>query len=239
MTWSFSDTWVDLLLGGRCLECGAPGRPWCAVCRAGGWRPPRLAYPTPVPRGLAPPWAMTEYAGIIREIVLAYKERRYRWLADPLGDRLADVLTAAAGTPVPGRGLIAVPVPSRAAAVRARGSDTTRLLVARAVRRLRPRGAEIRFAPILVSRSGVGDQAGLDRRERRLNVAYSMRVSPLRLGRLRRGSPSGDRTAAIVCDDVLTTGATAREAQRALEAVGIPVAAIATVAATERAVTLS
>ena len=42
------------------------------------------------------------------------------------------------------------------------------------------------------------------------------------------------RARIVVCDDVITTGVTLRESQRALEAVGLEVAAVAAVAATRR-----
>jgi predicted amidophosphoribosyltransferase len=75
----------------------------------------------------------------------------------------------------------------------------------------------------------VADQAGLDAGQRQANLAGSM-TSPARAVRRQ----AGRRAHIVVCDDVITTGATAREAQRALEAVGVPVLAIAAVAATVR-----
>jgi predicted amidophosphoribosyltransferase len=60
----------------------------------------------------------------------------------------------------------------------------------------------------------------------------------VRTGRLRRLARAGVPLTVVVCDDVLTTGATARESQRALEAVGLPVASICCVAATRRRVAL-
>jgi predicted amidophosphoribosyltransferase len=80
---------------------------------------------------------------------------------------------------------------------------------------------------LLVSRGAVADQAGLDAPARAANLAGSMFCPTARLRRV-----AGRRLHVVVCDDVMTTGATAREAQRALQAVGLGVAGIATVAAT-------
>ena len=80
-------------------------------------------------------------------------------------------------------------------------------------------------------RTPVADQAGLDAASRSANLAESMWCPSGSLRRLARRRTGGS---VVVCDDVLTTGATAREAQRALEAVGLGVVAIAVAAATRR-----
>ena len=98
-----------------------------------------------------------------------------------------------------------------------------------AVRELRRDGARAEVARLLVSRGGVRDQAGLDAAARAANLAGSMACPAVRLRRL-----AGRRLRVVVADDVLTTGATAREAQRALEATGLEVSGVATVAATVR-----
>ncbi|HEY9564118.1 MAG TPA: phosphoribosyltransferase family protein, partial [Nocardioides sp.] len=75
------------------------------------------------------------------------------------------------------------------------------------------------------------DQAGLDSTERHANLEGSMSCRPTVRAAL---SARGVRAWTVVVDDVLTTGATAREAQRALESAGVPVLGIATVAATRK-----
>ncbi len=112
---SVVDAALDLVLGGACLGCGRPGRAVCPDCRAGLSDRAVPAWPTPVPAGLAPPWAAGEYAGLLRELVLAHKERRMVGLRPLIGDLLAAGVAASVPHDAP---VVLVPVPSRPAAVR-------------------------------------------------------------------------------------------------------------------------
>jgi len=226
MDWT--DSWLDLALGSSCVACARPGRLLCRACEEDLPREAREVRPDPCPPGLVPSYAAAEYADPVRRMILLHKERGCFALARPLGHLLADPVRAAVASS--GRTLL-VPVPSRRAVVRARGHDATGRIARVAVAVLRAEGVDIKLSGLLRLREGVADQSGLTARERAENLSGRIAVHP---GRLRRLARSGMAVTAIVCDDVLTTGSTAREAQRALEAVGVPVGAISCVAATRR-----
>ena len=220
------DAGADLLLGSACVGCGEPGRVLCPDCRSGLPAEAVEAWPTPTPAGLARPYATGAYDDTLRAMVVGHKERRLLGLTRPLGELLATSVLAAAGPTTP---LLLVPVPSRPAAVRARGHDPTLAMTRRAARTLRTADREVVVARLLRTRPGVADQAGLDADQRHANIAGSMACPARAVRRL-----TGRRAHVVVCDDVITTGATAREAQRALEAAGVVVLAVAAVAATPR-----
>ncbi|WP_205471191.1 ComF family protein [Nocardioides sp. SYSU D00038] len=233
------DAALDLLLGGRCVGCERPGRLLCPDCVAALPDHGRPAAPDPVPPGLVGCWAAGDYDGTLRSMVLGLKERGLLGLVAPVGDLLALAVAAGLGAVAPEERVLLVPVPSRRASVRARGHDPTRAVTLRAAARLADAGHNALAFPLLRLRPGVVDQSGLDAAARAANLAGSMSCPSAGLHRLARradrsgrGRPAGLRV--VVCDDVLTTGATAREAQRALEAVGLPVSAVAVVAATRR-----
>jgi len=230
------DAWWDLVHGSSCCACGRPGRVLCPACDAAL---PRLAVPVrpdPAPEGLAPCFAAGAYADPLRTMILRHKEEGAHALAGPLGRALGGVvedLLVAAGD---GVGAVLVPVPSAPATVRARGQDPllriTRVAAA-SVRRTRP----ARVARALRLWRPVADQAGLDRVARASNLRDTMAVRPRERSRLGHRAATGARDLVVVCDDVLTTGATAREAQRALEDAGVRCDAVVTVAATVRRLT--
>ena len=245
------DAGLELALGSGCAGCGVPGRALCRRCDRSLPTTAAAAWPTPSPPGLVRPAAAGEYAGTLRALVLAHKEHGRLALARPLGRVLAaavaDTWLAAApgrslptahaagysagqrsGQPQPsGPPLLLVPVPSHPAVVRARGHDPVLRMTQAAAAELRGHGLPARVVPLLRVAQRPEDQAGLDAgaRLRNLQGRFAARAGPCRHTRAAE---------VVVVDDVVTTGATLREAQRALEAAGtLPVGAAA-VAATRR-----
>lgn len=220
------DVAADLFLGGACAACGRPGRALCRACASGLPRSGTIAWPDPSPPGLAVPVSGGDYAGVLQALVNAHKEQQVFALARPLGEVLAgsvlhllDVRELRTGP------VLLVPVPSRRSTVRRRGHDPLLRVARHAAARLRSTGVDALVARLLRPARRVRDQAGLGAEDRAENLAGAFRC-----GR----PPAADEPPVVVVDDVLTTGATAREAQRALEASGRSVLGIATVAATRR-----
>ena len=186
--------------------------------------------PTPCPSGLAACFAAGEYDGVLRALILAHKEHGTFSLAPPLGQVLATAVEAAVDRRVL---TVLVPMPSRAGVVRARGHDPVLRMTRAAAGRLRTAGLRVRVDQILEQRGEVHDQAGLTAEQRSANLVGSMVV---RAGARSRLARTDLPHCLVLCDDVLTTGATAREAQRALEDSGLRVRAVTTVAATRKRV---
>jgi len=227
------DAWLDLVLGSTCAGCGVPGRVLCELCEHELPRSAGVAWPTPCPPGLAAPTAAGEYDGLLRLLVNAHKEQRRFALARPLGFVLAhSVLAALRGAnpgDLPGKDWVLVPVPSRGRVVRSRGHDPMLRVTRHAAVLMRRWGYAVTVSPLLRTVGNPRDQAGLHADERALNLAGNIRCR--RLARSVRSPASY-----LLTDDVITTGATAREAQRALEAADLPVLGIAAVAATRKVV---
>lgn len=227
------DAALDLLLGSACVGCGEPGRLLCTRCRGELPATAVPARPDPCPPGLVDCWAAGDYDAVLRALVLGHKERGLHALRVPLRDLLLTALGPCLDRVRTGgaEGLVLVPVPSRASTVRARGHDPTWTMTRGAAATAARGGLPVGAARLLRLRPGVLDQAGLDTAARAANLTGSMTCpSPV----LRRLAATRPRVQVVVCDDVVTTGSTLREAQRALEAVGLVVAGAAVVAATRR-----
>ncbi len=149
-----------------------------------------------------------------------------RRLVGPLGRMLATAARDALGEadPLPtGTDVVwLIPVPARPGAARARGADHMSILAGRAARELRRWGIEAHRCRALVPTRPSLDQLGLTRQQRLGNVHATMRAAAVPHGRV------------VVVDDVTTTGATLREAVRALSRAGCRVAAAASVTHAQR-----
>jgi predicted amidophosphoribosyltransferase len=230
---------ADLVLPRECAGCAVPGAAVCGRCSEALSGPVFRA--TPGRPGQPACLAAARYAGPVRAMLLAYKERGRFDAARPLAAALAHA-TAAAVRPAPPRPVLLVPVPSSRSAVRRRGLDHVARLAAGAAGELRRAGLAAEVAPMLQQVRPVADQAGMGARERAVNIAgaFGVRAVPRSLLRARGRAgvlpavivPTVIVPTVIVVDDIVTTGATLAEAVRALRGSGVDVAGAAVVAAT-------
>jgi predicted amidophosphoribosyltransferase len=218
---------LDLLLPVPCAGCGRIGSAACPGCAAVLLAPARAVRPSPEPDGLPPCFTVSAYDGVVRELLLAAKERGAVGLLPVLAAGLASAVAGAVADLPPSHPVVLVPVPSTAAAIRGRGDDVVLGLARGAAAATRRRGRAVRVAPVLRHVRAVRDSAGLSATERAANLGGALAVRS-----------DGRRllldVAVVVIDDLMTTGATVAEAARALGGAGATVCGAATVAATAR-----
>ena len=204
-----------------CAGCSAPDRALCADCRS-------ALTATVLARTVSGMRVYTalDYTGVVRSSILAFKENGRtdvaRSLAQPLRHALAaafDHADSRASAHEPDSRAVRsidssshtaarlelVAIPSSRAAWRRRGYDPVALLCRRAGYRF----AGYRRSRVLAPTRRTRSQKTLGEMERADNLAGSLRA---------RTDLTGRRF--VVVDDVVTTGATLLEAQRALTAAG-------------------
>ncbi|WP_244857708.1 ComF family protein [Agromyces archimandritae] len=197
---------LDVVVPVACVGCGGPGRTVCAGCR-----------PAFVPRvhlaarvGVAA-WAAARYEGPVAGAIARFKDAGRTDAEGALAPMLGASIGAALAVLPPGPPAELVAVPSTRAAVAARGyRPVHRLLAAQG----------LRAAPVLRA-AARPDQVGLGAGARARNVAGTLTA---------RRELAGRRF--LLVDDILTTGATAEEAVRAITAAGGSVPAVAVLAET-------
>ena len=218
---------LDLIVPARCEGCGEAGAVICSRCfvAARGRAAPRP--PVPAPPGLPACWSAVPYDGVVKRLIVAYKERGRTALSGPLSASLAEVLVAAL-TATGASGVIVVPVPSAPRTRRHRGHDTVGALAQRAVREAVRRGHAVTYAPVLRPGRRVADQTGLSAAQRAATVDGAL-----------GGTVGLSGAVCVLVDDIVTTGATLAEAARALRAAGARVPLAVTIAATPRRATPS
>ena len=202
---------LDLVLPLECGGCGAPGMRWCERCAAAlnvAADEPHVVTPRVDPG--VPVFGLGRYAGVRRCAVVAVKEHGRRDLVAPLARALALGIHQLIGWGIVGVPLVVVPAPTRRIAARKRGGDpVTRIAIAATAR-----GPGLRVVPALRTAALVRDSVGLGVTARERNIAGRVRLTARPVGEV------------LVVDDVVTTGATAREAVRTLREGGVRVSAV-------------
>lgn len=209
---SHAQAMFDLVLPLECGGCGSPATRWCGDCAAAlGVKADQPHIVTPRLDPGVPVFSLGSYAGPRRRAIVALKEHGRRDLVGPLSRALALGIHRLTTWGILGEPLSVVPAPTRRAAARRRGGDP----VARIATAATIASPQLGVASVLRTGGLVRDSVGLSTTARERNIAGRVRLT----GRVPRGE-------ILLVDDILTTGATAREAVRVLADCGGQVSAV-------------
>jgi ComF family protein len=186
-----------------CVDRYAAFRPRCATCGLGlGLATPRCGECLRDPPPFARTVCVADYGFPWDGLIAAFKFQGRAELAGLLAERLCAAIEAGAATPAPE---LVLPVPLSPQRLAERGYDQAWELARRVARRLRlPAQARLLQRPIHTLQ-----QSGLHRSERQRNLRTAFMADPRQRAQLQ-----GRRVALV--DDVMTTGATLREASAVL-----------------------
>lgn len=197
-----------LLFPVRCYGCRELGQPICSRCRK-LWYPHR--YQSQASELLV--FSAIAYSPVAKSILLAAKEENLK-SADKL---LITALTSSVLELFKKFGSFTlVPIPSQASANRRRGRDFIAEITSEVAKE-----CGLSALPLLEHRRRVQDQSKLNIAGRRENLAMALTVKAKF-----QGQYSTEKV--VILDDLITTGATIREANRALNKAGFQVRAAAT-----------
>lgn len=163
-----------------------------------------------------PVFALGRYANARRQAILALKEHGRADLVAPLARALALGVHRLLAWGIVDTPLTIVPAPTRRSAARRRGGDPVTRLARAAV----AQHPEIVVAKTLRIKALTRDSVGLGTAARERNIT----------GRVVLCGPP-PRTEVMIVDDIVTTGATARESVRVLQTAGVRIAAVLAIAA--------
>jgi predicted amidophosphoribosyltransferase len=210
---------LDLVLPLECGGCAAPSTRWCEACaKELSMSPdaPRVVTPRIDPG--VPVFALGRYAGARRRAIVAMKDRGRIDLSAPLARVLAlgvHRLLLWGLLDVP---LTIVPAPTRGWAARRRGGDPVTRIATLAT----AGHPHITVVRALRMKALARDSAGLGSAARERNIAGRVVLTSRRV--------QADHEVLLV-DDIVTTGATARESVRVLQTAGARVSAVLALAA--------
>ena len=195
----------ELIFPARCLGCKRLGIVICSTCRA-SWHPHIYRTEISTHDFAFPVYSAVAYSAVAQRVLLGAKEASLLD-ADQL---IRQALTHSLSYFYSEIGIAdLVPVPSRKPNIRKRGRDF--ILEQTCAISESPR---VLVRPILSHSRRVKDQSTLNSRSREINLSHSIRCAELE---------NSSSIPVIIIDDLVTSGATLREAGRALEQAGYSV----------------